>query len=145
MFLESGLIEGGATLIVALIGGIFIFGQLKSSAERNAADIEAIKDMMHSFQEDMKDMITKNMSDMKTMIDANKENQRDSLEREISHIKDLLNVNSTETREDIKRLEVAQRESNKIKERIALAEASLKSLHKRLDIEPPLVIHEREE
>ena len=135
----SGVIEGAAALVVALVGGIFIFGQLKSSAERNAADIEAIKIMMHDFQEDMKAMILKNLQDVKDMMAANKENQKDALEREVSHIKDLLNVNGTETREDIKRLEAAQRESNKIKERIALAEASLRSLHKRLDIEPPII------
>ena len=132
--ISGGLIEATATLIVALVGGIFIFGQLKSSAERNALDIEVIKRMMHSFQEDMKALIEKNLEDVKSLIDSNKENQRDALEREVSHIKDLLNVSSTETREDIKRLEMAQRESNRVKERLALAEASLQSLHKRLDL-----------
>ena len=140
--LDGGIIEGGATLIVAIFGGIFLFGQLKSNAERNAADIEAIKVMMHEFQEDMKDLISRNLKDVKDLMDANKINQRESLEREISHIKDLLNVNSTETREDIKRLESAQRESNKIKERLALAESSLRSLHRRLDIEPPINLHD---
>jgi gas vesicle protein len=138
----SGVVEGGAAIIIAVAGGLIIFGQLKNNAERNAQDIEAIKIMMHDFQEDMKDLISKNLKDVKDLIDANKENQRDSLEREISHIKDLLNVSSVETREDIKRLEAAQRESNKIKERLALAEASLRSLHKRLDIEPPINIHD---
>lgn len=141
----SGVIEGAAALVVALVGGIFIFGQLKSSAERNAADIDAIKTMMHDFQEDMKAMILKNLQDVKDMMASNKENQRESLEREVTHIKDILNISSTETREDIKRLEAAQRESNKIKERIALAEASLRSLHKRLDIEPPINLNSGEE
>ena len=136
--LTGGIIEGGAALAVALIGGIFIFGQLKSSAERNASDIEAIKVMMHEYQEDMKSMIAKNMADMKAMIDANKENQRDALNREISHIKDMIAMTSNETREDIKRLEMKQEESNHARERLALVEASLRSLHKRLDIEPPL-------
>lgn len=143
--ISGGIIEGGATLIVAILGGIFIFGQMKSNAERNAADIETIKNMMHEFQKDMKDMITKNMSDMRELLDANKEHQKESLEREISHIKDLLNVSSAETREDIKRLESAQRESNRVKERIALAEASLRSLHKRLDIEPPISLKDKED
>lgn len=143
--ISGGVIEGGATLIVAIIGGIFIFGQMKSNAERNAADIEVIKNMMHEFQRDMKDMMTKNLSDMRELLDANKEHQKESLEREISHIKDLLNVSSVETREDIKRLESAQRESNKIKERLALAESSLRSLHKRLDIEPPISLHDSNE
>ena len=141
----SGIVEGAATLVVALVGGIFIFGQLKSSSERNAADIEAIKVMMHEYQEDIKGMITKYINDMKNLIDENKVNQRENLEREISHIKDLLNVSSTETREDIKRLEAAQRESNKVKERLALAEASLRSLHKRLDIETPLISRDRDD
>ena len=43
-------------------------------------------------------------------------------------------------REDIKRLESAQRSSNKIKERLAIAESSLKSLHHRLDIDPPILM-----
>lgn len=140
--LDGGIVEGGATLLVAVLGGIFIFGQIKNNAERNATDIEAIKNMMHDFQKDMKDLIVKNMQDMRELLDANKEHQKESLEREIAHIKDLLNVSSAETREDIKRLEAAQRESNRIKERIALAEASLKSLHKRMDIEPPMILHE---
>ena len=140
--ISGGIVEGGATLIVAIIGGIFIFGQMKSNAERNAADIETIKNMMHEFQKDMKDMITKNMSDMRELLDANKEHQKESLEREITHIKDLLNVSSAETREDIKRLEAAQKESNRVKERIALAEASLRSLHHRLDVEPPVSLHD---
>jgi hypothetical protein len=138
----SGIIEGGAAVLIAFFGCAFIFGQIKNNAERNASDIEAIKNMMHNFQQDMKALIVKNMADMRDLLDANKEHQKESLEREISHIKDLLNVSSAETREDIKRLEAAQRESNRIKERIALAEASLKSLHKRMDIEPPMSLHE---
>ncbi len=138
----SGVVEGAAALVVALIGGIFIFGQVKSSAERNAADIEIIKTMMHDFQEDMKAMIIKNMNDVKQLIELNKENQRDALNREISHIKDMIAMTSSETREDIKRLEMRQDQANRVKERLALAEASLRSLHKRLDIEPPIALHD---
>ena len=54
--LTGGIIEGGAAVAVALFGAIFIFGQLKNNAERNAQDIEAIKTMMHDFQEDMKNL-----------------------------------------------------------------------------------------
>lgn len=140
----SGLIEGGVAILIGIAGGIFIIGQLNANAKRNAADIDIIKTMMHEFQQDMKELISKNMQDMKSLLDANKENQNIALNREVSHIKDLLNVSSTETREDIKRLEAAQRESNKIKERIALAEASLRSLHKRLDLESPMNLHENE-
>lgn len=143
--ISGGVIEGGATLIVAIIGGIFIFGQMKSNAERNAADIEVIKNMMHEFQRDMKDMITKNMSDMKELLDTNKENQRDALNREISHIKDMIAMTSNETREDIKRLEMRQDQANHLREKYAILAQSVKSLHKRLDIEPPPLLENDEQ
>ena len=143
--ISGGVIEGGATLIVAILGGIFIFGQMKSNAERNAADIEVIKNMMHDFQKDMKDMITKNMSDMKELLDTNKENQRDALNREISHIKDMIAMTSNETREDIKRLEMRQDQANHLREKYAILAQSVKSLHKRLDIEPPISLHDDNE
>ena len=143
--ISGGVIEGGATLIVAIIGGIFIFGQMKSNAERNAADIEVIKNMMHDFQKDMKDMITKNMSDMKELLDTNKENQRDALNREISHIKDMIAMTSNETREDIKRLEMRQDQANHLREKYAILAQSVKSLHKRLDIEPPISLKDKED
>jgi len=143
--ISGGIVEGGATLIVAIIGGIFIFGQMKSNAERNAADIEVIKNMMYEFQKDMKDMITKNMSDMKELLDTNKENQRDALNREISHIKDMIAITSNETREDIKRLEMRQDQANHLREKYAILAQSVKSLHKRLDIEPPISLHDDNE
>ena len=134
----SGVLEGGVALLIAIIGAAVLVGQIKENAKRNQEDIEAIKTMMHEYQEDMKHMITKNMSDVKQLIELNKENQRDTLNREISHIKDMIAMTSSETREDIKRLEMRQDQANRIKERLALAEASLRSLHKRLDIEPPI-------
>lgn len=143
--LAGGIIEGGAAIIIAGLGCAAIFGQIKTNAERNTRDIEAIKIMIKEYQEATQNLIANNMKDMKNLIDENKFHQKESLEREISHIKDLLNVSSMETREDIKRLEAAQRESNKIKERIALAEASLRSLHKRLDIESPTILRERDD
>ena len=132
----SGVIEGGIALLLGIIGGVFIIGQINANAKRNADDIGTIKGMIKDYQENMKAMIEKNMQDTRVLLDTNKEHQREALEREISHIKDLINISSSETREDIKRLEQRQAESNRIKERIALAEASLKSLHKRMDIEP---------
>ena len=140
--ITGGIVEGGAALAVALFGAIFIFGQLKSNAERNAADIDAIKTMMHEYQEDMKALIEKNLADVKTLIDANKENQRDALNREILHIKDMITMTSNETREDIKRLEARQDQANHLREKYALMAASLKSLHHRLDIEPPALLEE---
>ena len=133
----SGALEAGVALLLGVIGGVYIIGQINANAKRNTEDIEAIKTMIREYQDSVKSAIIKNMSDMKALIDASKDHQRDSLNREISHIKDILNMSSMETREDIKRLEAAQRESNKIKERLAIAENSLKSLHKRLDVEPP--------
>ena len=140
--LTGGIIEGGAALAVALFGAIFIFGQMKSNAERNAADIEAIKTMMHEYQEDMKALIEKNLQDVKDMMAANKENQKDALEREISHIKDMIAMTSSETREDIKRLEARQDQANHLREKYAILAQSVKSLHHRLDIEPPALLEE---
>lgn len=138
----SGVIEGGIALLLGIIGGVFIIGQMNANAKRNADDIGVIKGMMSAFQQDMKDLITKNMTDMRNLLDANKEHQKESLEREVSHIKDLLNVSSAETREDIKRLEAAQKESNNLKMKIAVIMQSVKSLHHRLDIDPPTLLEE---
>ena len=138
----SGVFEGAVGLFVALIGGIYIIGQIKSNAERNAADIEAIKVMMHEYQEDMKALIQKNLNDVKGLIDANKENQREALNREILHIKDMIAMTSNETRADIQRLEMEQKESNNLKMKLAVLSQSVKSLHKRLDIEPPALLEE---
>ena len=68
----SGIFEGAVALFIGIVGGIYIIGQLKSNAERNAADIEAIKTMMHEYQEDMKNLISKNLKDVKDLIDTNK-------------------------------------------------------------------------
>ena len=138
----SGVFEGAVGLFVALIGGIYIIGQIKSNAERNAADIEAIKVMMHEYQEDMKALIQKNLNDVKGLIDANKENQREALNREILHIKDMIAMTSNETRADIQRLEMEQKESNNLKMKLAVLSQSVKSLHHRLDIEPPALLEE---
>lgn len=131
----SGIIEGGAALLIGLVGGIYIIGQLKNNAERNSRDIEDIKGMMREYQEGIKTMMMKNISDMKELLDANKEHQRDALNMEISHIKDLISISNAETREDIKRLEAAQKESNCVKERIAIMESSLRRIHHRIDLD----------
>ena len=137
----SGVLEGGIALLVAIATAIFIFGQLKSNAERNAKDIDAIKAMIHEYQEDMKDMISRNMKDMKALIDENKLNQSDALAREVQHLRDLINMNNTEIRADIRRIEERQESSNRLRERFAIMAASVKSLHKRLDIEPPALLN----
>ena len=142
--MAGGVLEGMISLIVALGGGLILFGQIKSSSERNATDIESIKTMMHEYQESIKTMIEKNLNDVKCLIDANKENQRDALNREISHIKDMIAMTSSETREDIKRLEARQDQANHLREKYALMAASLKSLHRRLDIDPPSLLSDAE-
>ena len=138
--INGGLAEGVVALIIAIAGGIFIAGQVKANAARNQEDIDDIKEMLRAFEEGMRNTLTNSIQDMKDLIDSNKVHQKESLEREITHIKDLISISSNETREDIKRLEIRQSESNRARERLALVEASLRSLHKRLDIEPPLRI-----
>lgn len=136
----SGLIEGGAAILLAIFGCTFLFGQLKNNAERNARDIEAIKEMIKEYQEDTQDMIAKNMGDVKSLIDENKIHQSDSLSREVSHLRDLINMSNAETRAAIQRLEVEQKESNVLKMKFAVLAQSVKSLHKRLDIELPALL-----
>ena len=79
------------------------------------------------------DLLEKSMADVKELIDTQKDHSRETMNREIAHLKDLISLTNAETRADIQRLEQRQAESNRVKERIALAEASLRSLHKRLD------------
>lgn len=138
----GGLIEGGVALLVVVFGGIFIFGQVKANAERNAADIKAIKTMMKEYQEDIKGMISSNIKDMEQMLKMQRDHARENLEREVNHLRDLVNMSSAETREDIRRLEAAQKESNNIKMKVAILAQSVKSLHRRLDIEPPALLEE---
>ena len=140
----SGVVEGGVAILLGIAGAVYIFGQVKENAKRNEIDIQTIKHMIKEYQENMQNTLAKAMEDMKEMLNAQKEHQREALEREITHLKDIVSMSSAETREDIKRLDQKQSESNKLKERMVLAEASLKSLHHRLDIEPPVLIRDEE-
>ena len=142
--LTGGLFEGLAAIAIAVAGGLIIIGQLKNNAERNAADIEAIKTMMHEFQEDMRELISKNLKDVKDLIDTNKIIQNENLHREIAHLKDLINMSNAETRADIQRLELEQKESNNVKMKVAILSQSVKSLHHRLDVEPPALLEDEE-
>lgn len=141
----AGIIEGGIALLVACGGGVMLIGQIKENARKNEADIGTIKEMLHDYQESMFTLISKNMDDMKQLLDREKSNSREAWQNEIQHLRELVNINANETRADIQRLENSQRESNRIRERIAIAENSLKSLHKRLDIEPPVVLKNDED
>lgn len=141
----SGLIEGGAAILIAIAGGLYVVGQMRENARKNEKDIEVIKKLITESQESMLSLLEKAMEDVKQLIDHEKEHSRENLGREIAHIKDLLNMTAAETREDIKRLESAQRESNRVKERLAITENSVRSLHHRLDIEPPISFKEHED
>lgn len=140
----SGLLEGGAALLIAICGGIYIIGQMRENARKNEQDIKTIREMLETNQESMLNLLEKNMQEVKALIDTQKDHNRENLGREISHIKDLISLTNNETREDIKRLEAAQRESNRIKERLAIAENAIKSLHHRLDIEPPILLKDND-
>lgn len=149
----SGLIEGGIALAIAVVGAAVLVGQMRENSRKNEEDIksirealtegqEAMRELIREYQEGMQEMLTKGMNDMKEMLDREKNNSHDNLNREIAHIKDLINISSNETREDIKRLEARQDQSNHLREKYALMAASLKSLHHRLDLEPPVLIED---
>ena len=141
----SGLIEGGAALVIAAAGGMYIIGQMRENARKNEKDIGDIKEMIADYQKNMHDLLEKSMADVKELIDTQKDHSRETMNREIAHLKDLISLTNAETRADIQRLEQRQAESNRVKERIALAEASLRSLHKRLDIDPPIQLNRNDE
>ena len=51
-------------------------------------------------------------------------------------------MSNAETRADIQRLELEQKESNNLKTKIAILSQSVKSLHHRLDVDPPALLEE---
>ena len=120
-------IEAGLEIIGIIAGGIFLVARIEATTKANREAINSLASL-----------IKQNMQDTKDLLALNKDQQREALAREINHIKDLINLNNNETREDLKRLEASQRESNRVKERLAIAENSLKSLHHRMDIDPPI-------
>ena len=135
--MTGGIIEGAAGILVAIFGAIFIFGQVRENAKRNETDINAIKEMIKESQEETKELLRQNMQDVKDMLDEQKEVQNSALSREILHVKDTLNLTINEIRDDIRRLEMNQNENAKLREEVILLRSSVKSLHKRLDVEIP--------
>ena len=117
----------GLEILGVIVGGAFLVARIESTTKSNREAIESLANL-----------IRQNMQDTKDLLELNKEQQRESLSREISHLKDLISINNNEMRADIQRLDLSQRESNRIRERLAVTESSVKSLHKRLDIEPPI-------
>lgn len=136
--------EGLVALLIGLVTAVFIFGQVKENARKNEQDINTIKEMMSTFQESMIELLSKNMADMRDMLDTQKEHQKEALEREISHLKDLIAISSNETRADIQRLQAEQKESNNLKMKLAILAQSVKSLHHRLDIDPPVLLDDED-
>lgn len=130
----------GLEILGMVCGGVYIVGRLEANAKANKEAIESSVRVNQQAITQLAELFNRNMKDMKDLLQLNKEQQRDALNREISHIKDLISISNTEMREDIKMLREEQQKSNRIKERLAIAESSLKSLHHRLDIDPPVLM-----
>ena len=130
----------GLEILGMVCGGVYIVGRLEANAKANKEAIESSVRVNQQAITQLAELFNRNMKDMKDLLQLNKEQQRDALNREISHIKDLISISNTEMREDIKRLQEAQNKANHLQERIALINASVKSLHKRLDLEPPVLM-----
>ena len=141
----NGMLEGLVALLIAIITAAVIFGQLRENTKANKDAIAEIKETVEKSQEAMKELIEKNLQDVKDMIDTQKENQDDALKREVGHIKETLDFNIREIRDDIRRLESFQSENAKLREEISLLKQSVRSLHKRLDIEIPDSIRNHDE
>lgn len=141
----SGMLEGLVALLIAIVTAAVIFGQLRENTKANKDAIAEIKETVEKSQEVMKELIEKNLQDVKDMIDTQKENQDDALKREVGHIKETLDFNIREIRDDIRRLESFQSENAKLREEMSLLKQSVRSLHKRLDIEIPDSIRNHDE
>ena len=133
----SGMLEGGIALFIAIVAAAVVVGQMKESARTNKEAIEEIKKLFEKSQEENKELLRQNMQDVKAMLDEQKDDQNEALSREILHVKDTLNLTINEIRDDIRRLEMNQNENAKLREEVILLRSSVKSLHKRLDVEIP--------
>ena len=137
---ESGVLEGGVALLIGVITAVFIFGQIRENARKNESDISDIKKMISDYQKNTQELLEKSMDDMKELLNTNRINQKEALEREIAHVQNLITMTTQEVHDDIRRIEARLEEINKIREKTALLTASVKSLHRRLDLEtPPLL------
>ena len=130
----------GVEIIGVIAGGIFIVGKIEANTKANQEALHTATQTNQQAIAQLANLFNKNMEDMKGLIQLHREQQSDALNREISHIKDLISISNTEMREDIKRLQEAQNRANHLQERIALINASVKSLHKRLDLDPPILM-----
>lgn len=151
----SGAVEGGIALIIAICGALVLFGQIRENAKRNEEDIQtmskrneedikAIKDMIEKYQKVTHELLEKSMKDMKELLDANDIHNKETLNVEILHLRDLISLTNNEIRDDIRRIEIRQEDVNKFRERLALLTASVKSLHKRLDVQVPALLDDED-
>jgi len=127
----------GLEILGVISGGIYLVGKIDANTKANQEALNAATATNQKAIAQLAELLKQNMHDMKEMIQMQKEQQRENLNREISHIKDLISISNNEMREDIKRLQEAQNRANHMQEKIALLNASVKSLHKRLDLDPP--------
>ena len=133
----SGMLEGGIALFIAIVAAAVVVGQMKESAKANKDAIEEIKKMFEKSQEENKELLRQNMQDVKDMLDAQKDDQNAAMSKEIAHVRENLTLTISEIRDDIRRLELSQNENAKLREELILLRSSVKSLHKRLDVEIP--------
>ena len=151
----SGFFEGLVAIGLGIIAAAVVVGELKNSSRANKEAIAEIKDAMTQgqdelrksilqYHEQMNDTIEKNMSDMKEMLDKEKNNSREALQNEIAHLRELVNINAMETRADIQRLQLEQKESNNLKTKVALISSSVRALHHRLDLDPPTLLDDED-
>ena len=151
----GSIIEASIALAIAIGSAIYAVGGVNANNKSNEKAIEDLKDAMIQGQDELRktilqyheqmiDMIEKNMSDMKEMLDKEKNNSREALQNEIAHLRELVNINAMETRADIQRLQLEQKESNNLKTKVALISSSVRALHHRLDLDPPTLLDDND-
>lgn len=133
----SGAFEGLCALVIAIGGAIYVVGQVKENSRKNEKDIAEMKESMLKCQSDMKELMVQNIQDVKDMLEDNKENAHNSLITEIQHIKETWTLSINEIREDIRRLEMNQSETVRLREDLSLLKQSVRALHHRLDLDIP--------
>lgn len=133
----TSIIEAGVALAVAVGSAIYAVGGVNANNKRNEKAIEEMKESMLKCQSDMKEIMIQNIQDVKEMLENNKENARNSLITEIQHIKETWTLSINEIREDIRRLEMNQSETIRLREDLSLLKQSVRALHHRLDLDVP--------
>ena len=133
----TSIIEAGVAFAIAVGSAIYAVGGVNANNKRNEKAIEEMKESMLKCQSDMKEIMVQNIQDVKDMLEDNKENARNSLITEIKHIKETWTLSINEIREDIRRLEMNQSETIRLREDLSLLKQSVRALHHRLDLDIP--------